>query len=66
MRDPQRIDEMLLDLAAVWQKSPDLRLGQLLVNLVRPSEPCPQIFSIEDAELHKNIRRALAGPPIGE
>lgn len=64
MRDPARIDEMLSDLAAVWRRSPDLRLGQLLVNLVRPEEPAPEIFNIEDDRLHKEIRRALAGPPI--
>ena len=52
MRDPARIDEILADLAAVWRKSPDLRLGQLLVNLVRPDEPTPAVFNIEDTQLH--------------
>ena len=66
MRDPARIDEILADLAAVWRKSPDLRLGQLLVNLVRPDEPAPAVFNIEDTQLHKRIRRALVGLPIGE
>ena len=66
MRDPARIDEILADLAAVWRKSPDLRLGQLLVNLVRPDEPTPAVFNIEDTQLHKRIRRALVGLPVGE
>ena len=66
MRDPARIDEMLSDLAAVWRKSPDLRLGQLLVNLVRPTQPAPEIFNIEDTRLHEEIRRILAGAPIGQ
>lgn len=33
MRDPDRIDPMLAELAVLWKKYPDLRLGQLLENL---------------------------------
>ena len=32
MRDPARIDRMLSLIRAIWSKSPDLRLGQLLCN----------------------------------
>ncbi len=51
MRDPKRIDEMLSVLRSIWELSPDLRLGQLIVNASRPNEPCPQIFYIEDDKL---------------
>jgi hypothetical protein len=32
MRDPDRIDPLLAQLAELWRLSPDLRLGQLLSN----------------------------------
>jgi uncharacterized protein YihD (DUF1040 family) len=33
MRDPQRIDRILNLIAVIWRREPDLRLGQLLVNI---------------------------------
>ncbi|MBN9122042.1 MAG: hypothetical protein J0I06_23355 [Planctomycetes bacterium] len=48
MRDPNRIDRVIEKLREVWKAHPDLRLGQLLVNVIRPSQPCPQIFGVED------------------
>ncbi|MEM1180239.1 MAG: hypothetical protein AAGM22_17990 [Acidobacteriota bacterium] len=65
MRDPERIDEVLRDLAIVWRKDPDLRLGQLMMLLVRPEAPSPEMFNIEDSQLHKRIRRAIRGRPLG-
>ncbi len=32
MRDPNRISQILEELQRIWQKYPDLRLGQLLGN----------------------------------
>jgi len=40
-------------------ESPDLRLGQLIVNAVRPSDPCPEIFYIEDDGLLKGLNGYL-------
>lgn len=57
MREPERIEEMLSVLRAVWEQNPDLRLGQLLVNAVRPEEPCPEVFYVEDASLLEGLRR---------
>ena len=65
MRDPGRLDEILIDLKQVWEANPDLRLGQLLVNLARPTEPCPELFYLEDSKLHEAVRRALEKPPLG-
>jgi len=48
MRDSARIDHALATLRQVWSESPDLRLGQLLVNAIRPDEPCPEVFYVED------------------
>lgn len=33
MRDPNRIDGILEQVAEVWRRFPDLRLGQLILNL---------------------------------
>ena len=62
MRDPGRIDEILSDLAELWRREPDTRLGQLIVNLVEPEDRCASVFGIEDAALHKRMRRALNAP----
>ena len=64
IRDPDRIDAMLTDLAALWRRDPDMRLGQLVVNLVRPKAPRPEVFYFEDTKLHKRIRKALVGAPF--
>lgn len=32
MRDPDRIDEVLAELGAVWRADPDMRLTQLVFN----------------------------------
>jgi hypothetical protein len=47
---------VLLAIGEVWVKSPDLRLGQLLINAVCPAEPCPEVFSIEDRDLVRRLR----------
>jgi hypothetical protein len=70
VRDPRRIDDVLLAIAEVWALDPDLRLGQLLVNAVRPGEPCPELSGVEDGELVRRVqaegrrmRAARAGSP---
>lgn len=55
MRDPNRIDRILEKLCAIWKTQPDMRLGQLLVNVLRPSQPCPQVFYAEDTFAEKQI-----------
>jgi len=59
MRDPQRIDRMLEQLREIWIKVPDWRLGQIIVNAVKPTEPCPQIFGVEDSNMEKLFARLL-------
>jgi hypothetical protein len=44
----------------VWEQSPDLRLGQLLLSAVRPEQPCPEIFHIEDDRLAEGLRELWA------
>lgn len=55
MCDPDRFDRVIEKLWAVWKTQPDMRLGQLLVNVIRPSQPCPQIFGVEDAIVESKL-----------
>lgn len=55
MRNPARIDEILSALRAAWEESPDLRLGQLIVNAVRPTNPCPEVFYAQDEDLLRRL-----------
>jgi hypothetical protein len=59
MRDPARIEAVLHLLRTVWELNPDWRLGQLLVNIIRPKQPCPEVFYIEDDELVRRIGTAF-------
>lgn len=59
MRDPKRIEEMLYVLRQIWELKPDLRLGQLLVNVIPLKEPCPEMFYIEDEKLKELLRTEL-------
>jgi hypothetical protein len=50
-RDPARLERMLAKLALVWGAHPDLRLGQLVVNITGTSDP----FSVEDDETERRL-----------
>ena len=63
MRDPQRIDPLLTLLGDVWQRHPDMRLGQLLVNAIRPKAPVPEIFYAEDDRVLEGLQRIAEGLP---
>lgn len=45
MRNPERIDKVLAAIGEVWHKHPDLRLGQLIMNVY--GDP----YYVEDNEL---------------
>ena len=49
MRDPQRIQKLLGKLYTVWLLNPDMRLGQLLINLskLKPYD-ADLLWNIED------------------
>lgn len=55
MRDPTRIPEMLNEIMEVWQKHPDMRLGQLLINCFPHYWESSDIFYIEDDKFLKSI-----------
>jgi len=51
MRDPERIDIICDAIKEYWHKVPDWRLGQMLVNAIRPTRYYPDLFYVEDNEL---------------
>lgn len=56
-RDPDRIPQILELLEQLWRRYPDMRLGQLIVNLLDP-RPNP-IFTIEDETLRERLKSTL-------
>lgn len=55
MRDPNRIPDILAKVELLWKDSPDLRLMQLLMNVIGSEAPCPQLYYLEDDELRKKL-----------
>lgn len=47
MRDIERIDNILLEIKTIWEEHPDLRLGQLLSNIISGDN----LYYIEDEDL---------------
>lgn len=52
-RDPSRIDPTLDIIRKVWYSNPDLRLGQLIMNL--ESDHNQDLYYIEDDELVERL-----------
>lgn len=52
MRDVNRIDKILEQIGRVWKQYPDLRLGQLLLNVLKD----PMLYYAEDDEIVKALR----------
>lgn len=46
MRDPARIPVILAKVQEIWEAHPDMRLGQLLINVARPKDD--HLFYLED------------------
>jgi len=59
MRDPSRIRPLLDRLTTIWEKYPDLRLGQLILDV--PREPSV-IYNMEDGKLLKEIEDTYKAP----
>jgi uncharacterized protein YihD (DUF1040 family) len=56
-RDPKRIPLILKQLEEIWQEHPDLRLGQLILNMVRGEYPNPTLYYMEDDRLIDHLRK---------
>jgi len=57
MRDPTRIDKILDRIKELWKKFPDLRLGQLILNVIQD----PALYYIEDADLAESLEIFYGG-----
>ena len=62
MRDPSRIPHVLHQLKAIWLKNPDMRLGQLLGNVLSQINPDMEqvgrnLLVIEDEYLEDYLDR---------
>ena len=53
MRDPKRIRKVLKEIGDVWETYPDLRLGQLLLNVLNG----PFLYYVEDEDLVKAVKK---------
>lgn len=53
-RDPKRIERVLAKIRAIWWRSPDLRLMQLLGNVVPPTV---DQYYMEDDHLLRELER---------
>ena len=54
-RDPARIRVVLDKLREIWERTPDLRLAQLVVNAAGARQPGPDIFNLEDDVLLRGL-----------
>ena len=57
MRDPKRIDVILTALSNIWHKYPDMRLGQLIGNVLEG----PSLYYVEDDGLVNALKDAYEG-----
>lgn len=55
MRDPARIQRILGKLAAAWQAAPDLRLGQLLLNVNDHFDDAFNMYNDEDDVIERKL-----------
>jgi hypothetical protein len=59
MRDPKRIPVTMNDIMHVWERFPDLRLGQLISSAMHGCGV--DLYYIEDDELVKRIQEEFKG-----
>lgn len=55
MRNPDRIPKILAEICQIWQRQPDMRLGQLIVAANKNRDP----FYIEDEELVRAMKAVV-------
>jgi uncharacterized protein YihD (DUF1040 family) len=59
MRDIKRIKRILKKIEIIWTKNPDLRLGQLLINIDRETDCAGDIFYFEDSSLEMFLDKEI-------
>ena len=55
MRNKKRISKVLAKLEEVWNKYPDLRLGQMLINIIATDN----LYYVTDEQLTSRIRSVI-------
>lgn len=62
MRPQQRVYRITQKLLKYWEKYPDLRLGQIIVNAeCKSGAKCNDLFFLEDEELEKGLDKLIKG-----
>lgn len=56
MRDKNRIKPTIEKFEKIWLANPDIRLGQLIMNVICPEETNPKLFYMEDDEFLKRLK----------
>lgn len=57
MRDAKRIDVVLQEISNIWHTYPDMRLGQLICNVIQD----PALYYIEDKDLVERLKEFYSG-----
>lgn len=52
MRDPKRIERVIQQLYSAWRAFPDMRLGQLVLNITR-AETTSELWNLEDDQMER-------------
>jgi uncharacterized protein YihD (DUF1040 family) len=60
MRDPRRIARIAQLLSEVWEKVPDWRLTQLVINASDTKHNCGPVFYLEDDEFEQRLKKLSA------
>ena len=61
MRDHKRISRILKLLEEYWEKNPDFRLGQIIVNLT-PNNTYRDLFYVEDEDWERVLMEEINCP----
>jgi hypothetical protein len=62
-RDPARIATVLRVIERVWERQPDMRLGQLLGNLRPDGHPGLDLYWLEDDDLLEELMKLYGEVP---
>lgn len=60
MRDPARIHRMISLLESYWEKHPDLRLCQIILNAVNTANFSSSPYYVEDDIMEEALRKQLS------
>lgn len=57
MRDKNRIKPILEKIEKLWILDPDLRFGQLVMNIIKPEQSNVEVYYMEDDNLFDKIEK---------